>query len=56
MGAALSDYIIGKAYNMNLNSGLVYERVALAMCLKTDDGQEGITALTEKRSPQFTAR
>jgi enoyl-CoA hydratase len=42
-----------KAYEMNLESGLQYERKAFSLLFATDDRTEGVNAFKEKRKPQF---
>jgi enoyl-CoA hydratase len=45
-----------KAYEMNLESGLQFERKAFSLLFATDDRTEGINAFKEKRKPQYKGR
>ena len=52
----LAKEAVDRAYESTLQLGLEYERRALNLAFASDDAQEGLTAFTEKRSPDFKGR
>jgi len=47
---------VNRAYETTLSAGLEAERRALYLAFASEDAQEGLTAFTEKRKPEFRGR
>jgi enoyl-CoA hydratase len=52
----LAKAAINASARVDLESGLLIETLAQAICFQSDDKQEGTTAFLEKRPPTFTGR
>jgi len=52
----LAKEAVDRAYEATLQLGLEYERRALYLAFASEDAREGLTAFTEKRSPDFRGR
>ncbi|MFH1727905.1 MAG: enoyl-CoA hydratase/isomerase family protein [Pseudomonadota bacterium] len=52
----LTKWIASKFTDMNFLEALAYEKIAFAYLVGTEDAQEGITALVDKRDPVFTCK
>jgi len=49
----LSKIAINAGSNLDMNSGLIVEKLAQAVAFSTQDKQEGISAFIEKRKPEY---
>jgi enoyl-CoA hydratase len=47
---------VNRAYDSTLETGLDYERKALYLAFASEDAREGLTAFTQKRTPEFRGR
>jgi len=47
---------VNRAYETTLREGLLFERRVFHSLFATEDQKEGMSAFTEKRSPQFRDR
>jgi enoyl-CoA hydratase/carnithine racemase len=56
IAAATAKANLRAARSMNLESAIQYEREMQAVCMGTQDAQEGRAAFTAKRPPQFVGR
>ena len=54
LAARLAKLALNAASRVDLDSGLLIETLAQAICYDSDDKQEGTTAFLEKRKPRFT--
>jgi enoyl-CoA hydratase len=54
LAARLAKLALNASARVDLDSGLVIETLAQAICYGSDDKQEGTTAFLEKRKPRFT--
>jgi enoyl-CoA hydratase len=54
LAARLAKIALNASARVDLDSGLVIETLAQAICYGSDDKQEGTTAFLEKRKPKFT--
>ena len=54
LAARLAKLVINASARVDLDSGLLIETLAQALCYQSDDKQEGTTAFLEKRKPKFT--
>jgi enoyl-CoA hydratase len=54
--ARMAKEAVNRAFESTLTEGLLYERRLFHSAFATDDQTEGMTAFTEKRSPNFTHR
>ena len=52
----LAKEAVDRAYETTLSLGLEYERRALYLAFASEDANEGLTAFTEKRQPDFKGR
>ena len=52
----LAKKAINRGMYTDLASGLDYERAMFALCFATEDHNEGMSALLEKRSPEFKGK
>jgi enoyl-CoA hydratase len=52
----LASEAIDRAFETTLDAGLDLERKALYLAFASEDAREGLTAFTEKRSPQWKSR
>ncbi len=52
----LAKLALNASSRVDLDSGLIIETLAQAICLESEDKQEGTTAFLEKRVPKFTGR
>ena len=52
----LAKEAVDRAYESTLHLGLEYERRALYLAFASEDANEGLTAFTEKRKPDFKGR
>jgi enoyl-CoA hydratase len=52
----LAKLALNASARVDLDSGLVIETLAQAICYGSDDKQEATTAFLEKRKPRFTDR
>jgi enoyl-CoA hydratase len=52
----LAKEAVDRAYEASLQLGLEYERRLLYLAFASEDAQEGLTAFTEKRRPDFKGR
>jgi enoyl-CoA hydratase len=52
----LAKEAVNRAYESTLQLGLEYERRALYLSFASEDAQEGLSAFTEKRKPDFRGR
>ena len=52
----LATEAIDRAFETTLDAGLDLERKALYLAFASEDAREGLTAFTEKRSPQWKSR
>lgn len=56
LAARLAKLSLNASARVDLDSGLLIETLAQAICYDSDDKQEGTTAFLEKRKPKFTGR
>ena len=56
LAARLAKLVINSSARVDLDSGLLIETLAQALCYQSDDKQEGTTAFLEKRKPKFTGK
>jgi enoyl-CoA hydratase/carnithine racemase len=56
LAARLAKLALNASARVDLDSGLLIETLAQAVCYDSDDKQEGATAFLEKRKPKFTGR
>ena len=56
LAARLAKLVINASARVDLDSGLLIETLAQALCYQSDDKQEGTTAFLEKRKPKFTGK
>jgi enoyl-CoA hydratase len=56
LAARLAKLALNASARVDLDSGLLIETLAQAICFGSEDKQEGATAFLEKRKPRFTGR
>ncbi len=56
LAVRLAKLALAASSRVDLDSGLLIETLAQAICFESDDKQEGTTAFLEKRKPRFTGR
>jgi enoyl-CoA hydratase len=56
LAARLAKLALNAAARVDLDSGLLIETLAQAICYDSDDKQEGTAAFLEKRKPKFSGR
>jgi enoyl-CoA hydratase len=56
LAARLAKAALNASARVDLDSGLLIETLAQAICYESEDKQEGTTAFLEKRRPKFTGR
>jgi enoyl-CoA hydratase len=56
LAARLAKLSLNAAARVDLDSGLLIETLAQAICYDSEDKQEGTTAFLEKRQPKFTGK
>jgi enoyl-CoA hydratase len=56
LAVRLAKLALRASARVDLDSGLLIETLAQAICLESDDKQEGMSAFLEKRTPKFTGR
>jgi enoyl-CoA hydratase/carnithine racemase len=56
LAARLAKLALNASARVDLDSGLLIETLAQALCYQSDDKQEGTTAFLEKRKPKFSGR
>jgi enoyl-CoA hydratase len=56
LAARLAKLSLNAAARVDLDSGLMIETLAQAICYASEDKQEGTSAFLEKRKPKFTGR
>ena len=56
LAAKLAKLALNASARVDLDSGLLIETLAQAICYSSDDKTEGTTAFLEKRKPKFTGR
>jgi enoyl-CoA hydratase len=56
LAARLAKLALNASARVDLDSGLLIETLAQALCYSSDDKLEGTTAFLEKRKPRFTGR
>src|ERR671912_714347 len=56
LAAKLAKLALNAAARVDLDSGLLIETLAQAICYSSEDKQEGTTAFLEKRKPKFSGR
>ena len=56
LAARLAKLALNASARVDLDSGLLIETLAQALCYSSEDKQEGTTAFLEKRKPKFTGR
>jgi enoyl-CoA hydratase len=56
LAARLAKISLNASARVDLDSGLLIETLAQAICYDSEDKQEGTTAFLEKRKPKFTGR
>jgi enoyl-CoA hydratase len=56
LAARLAKLSLNASARVDLDSGLMIETLAQAICYASDDKQEGTSAFLEKRKPKFTGR
>jgi enoyl-CoA hydratase/carnithine racemase len=56
LAARLAKMALNASARVDLDSGLLIETLAQAICYASEDKQEGATAFLEKRKPRFTGK
>lgn len=56
LAARLAKLALNASARVDLDSGLLIETLAQALCYSSEDKQEGTTAFLEKRKPKFSGR
>ena len=56
LAARLAKVALNASARVDMDSGLLIETLAQALCYSSDDKTEGTTAFLEKRKPKFTGR
>ena len=56
LAARLAKLALNASARVDLDSGLLIETLAQAICYASDDKQEGAAAFLEKRKPKFTGQ
>lgn len=56
LASRLAKLALNASGRVDLDSGLLIETLAQALCYSSDDKAEGTTAFLEKRKPKFTGR
>ncbi|CAN5812598.1 enoyl-CoA hydratase-related protein [soil metagenome] len=56
LAARLAKLSLNASARVDLDSGLLIETLAQALCYSSEDKQEGTSAFLEKRKPKFTGR
>jgi enoyl-CoA hydratase len=56
LAVRLAKLAVNASARVDLESGLLIETLAQAICFQSEDKQEGTTAFLEKRPPSFTGR
>jgi enoyl-CoA hydratase len=56
LAARLAKLALNASARVDLDSGLLIETLAQALCYSSEDKQEGTTAFLEKRKPKFTGK
>ena len=56
LAARLAKVALNASSRVDLDSGLLIETLAQAICYESEDKQEGTTAFLEKRKPKFTGK
>jgi enoyl-CoA hydratase len=56
LAARLAKIALNASARVDMDSGLLIETLAQALCYSSDDKAEGTTAFLEKRKPKFTGR
>jgi enoyl-CoA hydratase len=56
LAVRLAKVALAASSRVDLDSGLLIETLAQAICFESDDKREGTTAFLEKRTPKFTGR
>jgi enoyl-CoA hydratase len=56
MAARLAKIALNASARVDMDSGLLIETLAQALCYSSDDKLEGTTAFLEKRKPKFTGK
>jgi enoyl-CoA hydratase len=56
LAVRLAKLALQASSRVDLDSGLLIETLAQALCFESDDKREGTTAFLEKRKPRFTGR
>ena len=56
LAARLAKLALNASARVDLDSGLLIETLAQAICYDSEDKQEGTTAFLEKRKPKFTGK
>ncbi|HAK54877.1 MAG: enoyl-CoA hydratase-related protein [Vicinamibacterales bacterium] len=56
LAARLAKVALNASARVDLESGLLIETLAQALCYESDDKREGTTAFLEKRKPRFTGK
>jgi enoyl-CoA hydratase len=56
LAARLAKLALNASARVDMDSGLLIETLAQAICYDSDDKQEGATAFLEKRKPKFTGK
>ncbi len=56
LAVRLAKLALGASARVDLDSGLLIETLAQAICFESDDKREGASAFLDKRRPKFTGR
>ena len=56
LAARLAKLALNASARVDLDSGLLIETLAQAICYESEDKQEGTSAFLEKRKPKFSGR
>ena len=56
LAVRLAKVALSASSRVDLDSGLLIETLAQAICFESEDKREGTTAFLEKRAPKFTGR